>query len=168
MAFPGPAPVIAIVGAGFSGTLLVCQLLRQAQHPLRLLLIERSGRFCPGLAYGTEDPGHLLNVSAGAMSAWPDDPSHLLRWLDLNRSALADLLPAGVDASTFLPRQVYGLYLQSILEEASALATWHTSLECLNLELLALEPLDNRSSMVPGYRLHFDGHPARLVCRCDL
>jgi len=161
MAFPGPAPVIAIVGAGFSGTLLASQLLRQAQHPLRLLLIERSGRFGPGLAYGTEEPGHLLNVSAGAMSAWPDDPSHLLRWLDLNRSALADLLPAGVDASTFLPRQVYGLYLQSILEEAASLATGHTSLERLNLELLDLEPLDNRSSMVPGYRLHFDGHPPR-------
>jgi uncharacterized NAD(P)/FAD-binding protein YdhS len=84
---PDPGPVIAIVGAGFSGTLLASQLLSQAQRPLRLLLIERSGRFGPGVAYGTNDPGHLLNVSAGAMSAWPEDPSHLLRWLDLNRSA---------------------------------------------------------------------------------
>jgi uncharacterized NAD(P)/FAD-binding protein YdhS len=93
MAIPGPAPVIAIVGPGFRGTLLASHLLWQAQHPLRLLLIERSGRFGPGLAYGTEEPAHLLTVSAGAMSAWPDDPTHLLRWLDLNRSALAHLLP---------------------------------------------------------------------------
>lgn len=87
MAMPDADPVIAIVGAGFSGTLLACQLLKQTQRPLRLLLIERSGRFGAGVAYGSEDPEHLLNVSAGAMSAWPEDPSHLLRWFDLNQAA---------------------------------------------------------------------------------
>ncbi len=46
MAMPDADPVIAIVGTGFSGTLLACQLLKQTQRPL-----------------------HLLNVSAGAMSA---------------------------------------------------------------------------------------------------
>lgn len=64
MARSEAAPVVAIVGAGFSGTLVASQLLKQARRPLRLLLIERSGRFGPGLAYGTTEPGHLLNVSA--------------------------------------------------------------------------------------------------------
>lgn len=159
MAFPGPAPVIAIVGAGFSGTLLASQLLRQAQQPLRLLLIERSGRFGPGVAYGSHDPGHLLNVSAGAMSAWPEDPNHLLHWLDLNRAALADLLPRAVEPSTFLPRQVYGLYLQSILEQAASQAPARSALECLTLELVDLEPLAAGSSRSARYRLHFSGHP---------
>ena len=103
-------PVVAIVGAGFSGSMLTCQLLHQSKQSLRVLLIDRTGRFGPGVAYGTHDPGHLLNVSAGAMSVWPDDPSHLLRWLDLNRAELSDVLPGHVDASTFIPRLVYGLY----------------------------------------------------------
>lgn len=181
MALPDADPVIAIVGAGFSGTLLASQLLRQAQRPLRLLLIERSGRFGAGVAYGTEDPGHLLNVSAGAMSAWPEDPSHLLRWLDLNRSALADLLPDRVDASSFLPRRIYGLYLQSILAEAEGLATERSSLQRIVADVIDLEPLDSdgfqvtalqattsratgsratglRATGSRGYRLHCNGH----------
>lgn len=101
MAFSDAVPTIAIVGAGFSGTLLAGQLLRQSQQPLRLLSIDRSGRFGPGAAFGTVDPGDLLSVSAGAMSDWPEDPNHLLRWLELNRSALADLLPAALDSSSF-------------------------------------------------------------------
>lgn len=161
MAMPEADPVIAIVGAGFSGTLLTCQLLRQAQRPLRLLLIERSGRFGPGVAYGTDDPGHLLNVSAGAMSAWPEDPGHLLRWLDLNQAALADLLPETVDASRFLPRQVYGLYLESILQEAEALATGHCVLQRIVADLIDLEPLAVDGSLAAtgsgGYRLHLAG-----------
>jgi len=130
MAAPETTPVLAIVGAGFSGTLLASQLLRQAR-PWRLLLIERTGHFGSGVAYGTQDPGHLLNVSTGGMSAWPEDPSHLLRWLDLNQAALADLLPEPIDASGFLPRRVYGLYLQSVLKEAEALAAGRSTLQRL-------------------------------------
>lgn len=164
MPSPASVPVIAIVGAGFSGTMLVSQLLRQADQPLRLLLIERSARFGSGVAYGTDDPGHLLNVSAGAMSAWPDDPAHLLRWLDLNRRALGDLLPAATDASSFLPRRVYGLYLQSILAEAEGLATGNLGLQRIAAELIDLEPLDPHPSGAARasvrYRLQFEGHPA--------
>ena len=161
MAMPDADPVIAIVGAGFSGTLLACQLLKQSQRPLRLVLIERSGRFGPGVAYGTDDPGHLLNVSAGAMSALPEDPSHLLRWLDLNRAALADLLPEPVDASCFLPRRVYGLYLESILMGAEALAAGHCTLQRVVAELIDLEPIHAEGSLTAGgsggYRLHVAG-----------
>lgn len=162
MASPDSPPVIAIVGAGFSGTLLASQLLRHAHRPLRLLLIDRSGRFGTGLAYGTTDPGHLLNVSAGAMSAWADDPSHLLRWIDLNRDALIDLLPSGADASSFVPRQLYGLYLQSILGDAESLAEGQVSLQRISDELVDLERLPPESSASvarPRHRLHFKGQP---------
>lgn len=158
MAMPDADPVIAIVGAGFSGTLLACQLLKQTQRPLRLLLIERSGRFGPGVAYGTEDPRHLLNVSAGAMSAWPDDASHLLRWVDRNRVALADLVPETMDSSRFLPRRVYGLYLESILREAEALASGRSSVQHIVAEVIDVEPRQAECSMAAtgsgGYRLH--------------
>jgi len=71
---------IAIIGGGASGTLLAVSLLRRARAPLRVLLVEKTGRVGPGLAYSTERPSHLLNVPAARMSAFPEDPEHFLRW----------------------------------------------------------------------------------------
>lgn len=68
MACSGSVPVIAIVGAGCSGTLLASQLLRQAQHPLRLLLIERSGRLGPG--YRLHFNGHASIQADQVVLAW--------------------------------------------------------------------------------------------------
>ncbi len=152
-------PVIAIVGAGFSGTLLACHLLRRRSAPLEVVLVERSGTFGVGLAYGTADPQHLLNVSVGAMSAWHDDSSHLLRWLDLNRDALTDLLPDRVDASSFIPRKVYGLYLQSLLEEAEAQVDGDGAvLRRVTGEVVDLEPINAVSdSVAVRYRVHVEG-----------
>ena len=70
---------IAIIGGGFSGTALAVQLLRRSGGPVTL--IERSGAWGPGLAYGTRCDRHLLNVRAERMSLFPDDPDHFTRWL---------------------------------------------------------------------------------------
>ena len=101
---------VAIIGAGFSGSLLAVQLVRR-DPDLRVWLIERSGVFGRGLAYSTTCPAHLLNVRANRMSAFPDDPGHFVRWLEANRPEFAD--PEG-----FVPRMVYGDYVQSILDDA--------------------------------------------------
>ncbi len=53
---------IAIVGAGFSGTLLALHLLRRCPPPTKLVLIERNSQFGRGLAYATGNPSHILNV----------------------------------------------------------------------------------------------------------
>jgi uncharacterized NAD(P)/FAD-binding protein YdhS len=161
---------VAVIGAGFSGTLLICQLLRSdvvrlGSAPINVAWIERSGVFGPGLAYGTTQPRHLLNVSAGAMSAWPDDPSHLLRWLELNREALSLQLPPETDASSFIPRQIYGHYLQSALQEALATAGSRCNLRQIHAELVDVEALTvNGGGRNPGYRLQLRGH-ADLTAR---
>jgi uncharacterized NAD(P)/FAD-binding protein YdhS/glyoxylase-like metal-dependent hydrolase (beta-lactamase superfamily II) len=131
---------IAIVGSGFSGSLVAAHLLKTATRPLIVKLIERSHDIGKGVAYSTDTTSHLLNVSAGNMSAFPDDPTHLLRWLSYNRNELATFLPSEVDASTFIPRKIYGLYIQSILEEAEATASSNVRLERLNDEVVAVEP----------------------------
>ena len=74
------------------------------------------------------------------MSAFPDDPGHLLRWLHYNRSELAPFLPNELNASSFIPRQIYGLYIQSILEEAEATAASSVRLERVIDEVVAVEP----------------------------
>ena len=106
-------------------------------------LIESKHDIGKGVAYSTDVDHHLLNVSAGNMSAFPDDPTHLLRWLNYNHAELSALLPDAVDASTFIPRKVYGLYLQSILEEAEATASSQVQIEYLSDEVVAVEPERN-------------------------
>jgi uncharacterized NAD(P)/FAD-binding protein YdhS len=65
-------PVIAVIGAGASGTLAVIHLIREAaarRVPLRVALIDRHGRHGLGQAYSTTHPAHLLNAPADAMVA---------------------------------------------------------------------------------------------------
>ena len=133
-------PTIAILGAGFSGSLVAAHLLKTANRPLTIKLVERHPQVGRGVAYSTQNPRHLLNVSAGNMSAFPDDPSHLLRWLSYNRSALAGFFPDGFDASSFIPRAVFRLYLQSILEEAEASAPSTLRLERIQGEAVDIVP----------------------------
>ncbi len=101
---------VAIIGAGFSGTLQAINLLRH-KGP-RATLIERGAQAGEGLAYGAAHPSHVLNVRAGNMSAFPDDPGHFVRWLEAR----------GVDdaAHAFASRVTYGEYLREILQNAIA------------------------------------------------
>ena len=135
-----PITTIAIVGAGFSGCLVAVHLLKTANRPLLIEPIDRSHEIGLGVAYSTYDTSHLLNVSAGKMSAFSDDPGHLLRWLHDNRSELAAFLPNDLNASSFIPRHIYGLYIQSILEEAEAAAPSNVRLERVIDEVVAVEP----------------------------
>jgi len=108
---------IAIIGAGFSGSLLAIHLLRQSQPEDQIYLIERGAEFGRGLAYSTGNPGHLLNVRAGNMSAFSDRPDDFLDWL----RALPDEERRGIsttaDHLTFAPRALYGSYIQHILAQ---------------------------------------------------
>jgi uncharacterized NAD(P)/FAD-binding protein YdhS len=71
---------VAVIGAGFSGTMVAVHLLRQTDSQPTVGLIERSSDFARGLAYRTRDLSHRLNVPAAKMGAFPDDvedPNHL-------------------------------------------------------------------------------------------
>ncbi|HEX7856940.1 MAG TPA: FAD/NAD(P)-binding protein [Sphingobium sp.] len=103
---------IAIVGGGFSGTLLAINLLRYSSA--HVLLVERDpDKLGRGLAYGTDNPEHVLNVRASNMSAFPDAPDHFSRWLgEEDREG----------ANRFVPRRVYGRYLAEQLQAARDVA----------------------------------------------
>lgn len=106
-------PTIAIVGAGFSGTVTAVQLARKsAGRNVRIVVIEPSGKFGSGVAYGTRCTRHVLNVPAGNMSALPDEPTHFVEWT--RRHGIND------SPDAFVPRYWYGVYLHDLLEEARA------------------------------------------------
>src|SRR4051794_6260980 len=100
------APV-AIIGGGFSGTILAAQLARRG---IRSLLIDGSGRMGRGVAYSTTEAAHLLNVRAEGMSAWAGDPGHFARRFEVE----------GGNARGFAQRRLFARYLGEALAEAVA------------------------------------------------
>lgn len=103
-----PSNHVIIVGGGFSGTLLAINLMRH-NGPSATLIERRAGQIGRGVAYSATHPAHLLNVRAGNMSALPDDPGHLARWLQARGHG---------EAHSFVPRTLYGTYLREMLAEA--------------------------------------------------
>jgi uncharacterized NAD(P)/FAD-binding protein YdhS len=100
------APV-AIIGGGYSGTILAAQLARRG---IASVLIDGSGRMGRGVAYSTTEPAHLLNVCAEGMSAWAVEPDHFAKRFEAE----------GGEPSGFAPRLLFGRYLGEILEGAVA------------------------------------------------
>lgn len=103
---------VAVIGGGASGVLTAINLLARSHDPgLEIVIHEASGIVGRGIAYGTNDRRHLLNVRARHMSAFPDAPSDLLDWaLRTGRSN---------DPQGFLPRADFAIYLQDRLADVA-------------------------------------------------
>ena len=112
---------IVIVGGGFCGTVLAANLLRRPPaDPTDIMLIERGAAMGRGVAYAAHDIPYLLNVPAGRLSAATEDPLQFLRFAQQS-------LPEA-DAEDFLPRALYGDYLQDALLQAERSAPSHVRL----------------------------------------
>lgn len=104
---------IAVVGGGAAGVILTAHLLRaaassgRADRQVRVLLVDPAETPGRGLPYRTTDPRHTLNAVVARLSAFDDDPGHLLRWC----------ASAGIPAEpgTFLQRADFGRYLTELL-----------------------------------------------------
>ena len=98
---------IAIVGAGFCGTVTAINLLRlSGNEPLRVVLIDRK-RAARGTAFADRPYPYLLNVPAGRLSATSAEPLEFVMYARQRRP--------DVTTADFLPRSLYGEYLESTL-----------------------------------------------------
>lgn len=107
---------IVIVGGGLSGSLVAVHLLRLAPPGTLVTLVERHPPIGRGVAYATDACVHLLNVPAGRMSAFSDQPDHFLDWVRERVGRVG--FPKAVSAEDFLPRCLYGEYIAYVLTEA--------------------------------------------------
>ena len=73
-----------------------------ARRGIASTLIEGGGRPGRGTAYSTEEAAHLLNVPAGRMGAWADEPGHFA----------TEVAQEGYEPHEFVPRRRYGEYLK--------------------------------------------------------
>jgi uncharacterized NAD(P)/FAD-binding protein YdhS len=135
-----PRVTVAIIGGGFSGAVLAAQLLRHSGRSLSVVVIEKTSSVGRGLAYGTDCRSLLLNVRARNMSAFPDDPHHFLHWARSNYD------PA-TGPGSFLPRTVYGHYVQAVLNDA-AQSAGKPGLEWIRDEVLTVSPTSDGATEI--------------------
>jgi uncharacterized NAD(P)/FAD-binding protein YdhS len=114
---------IAVIGGGFTGAAFIIHAIRASQPAagneiaprLQFDLVERSAEIGRGIAYGTRDPLHRINVPSDRMSLFSDDPTHATRWLVAH-----DMLdPGSTDANGhhYVSREHYGAYVAATLHD---------------------------------------------------
>lgn len=128
---------IAIVGAGFSGTALAIRLLQLCTEPLTISLLEQRDQFGPGIAYQPYSSEHLLNVAAGKMSLFAEQPLHFVDWL-LQQPDYQHHNPALL-AQAYVTRALYGQYLQHHLKHQLCQHP-AVQLNCLQRQISRIEP----------------------------
>lgn len=130
---------VGIIGFGFTGTMLASHLIDKSDFPFELIIVDKLENFNVGVAFKTYSNEHILNVVAGKMSAYKDDPSHFVKWLGETRWIEAE----GIDIKDrFLSRNVYGKYIQSIWEKSEneaivkniKIKTFHDLVDSFDLE----------------------------------
>ena len=132
-------------------------LVRLADAPLAVTVVNAGHPLGRGVAYGTRRPEHLLNVVARNMSALADQPNHFVDWLG-TRSDFASCSTADL-REQFIPRRIFGDYLQ-------ALFLWYTSaladgkkvrVARLNAEAIDVVPTDETRDRGGDRRRHAGG-----------
>ena len=146
---------IAIVGGGFSGTVVAANLLRRPPPgPTRIVLIERGPSVGRGVAYAERRFPYLLNVPASRMSANSHAPREFLEFAQQR-------IPKAT-GDDFLPRALYGEYLQQVLLAAELSAPRNVRFEVWQGEVTGIRRLERH---LP---LHLDLSDGRKLVADDV
>jgi len=108
---------VAIVGFGLSGLLAFLNLVKHHKkhsQKLEITIFEKSRFYCKGTAYSTKNINHLLNVPAYRMGVIDQDREHFYKWLTSKGY--------NYSKNDFVPRQIFGVYLEDVLESALKIA----------------------------------------------
>ncbi len=111
---------IGIIGAGFSGIMTAVNLINKSNSSTEIFIFEKENPIAKGIAYSPYSKKQLLNVPSSKMSAFKDLPDHFFNWtksLDQYKDVDDSIL-----AGAFLPRYLYGQYLEFVWNEALATA----------------------------------------------
>ncbi len=104
---PNTPTSIVIIGGGFAGAAAAYHLLERGSPRLRISLVERGSQLGRGVAYGVSSSIYRLNVPASRMSIDPRKPDDFVAWAN-----------AASSPNAFLPRALYGAYVEHALEKA--------------------------------------------------
>src|SRR3546814_8530102 len=89
----------------------VCSSDLRLPEELVIALIDDRSQFARGVAYQTNDEGWLLNARAAQLGAISDQPGDFSRF--------CHDIGIGASVDTFVPRAVYGAYLENLLDKTA-------------------------------------------------
>ncbi|MCF3936112.1 FAD/NAD(P)-binding protein [Acuticoccus sp. M5D2P5] len=125
---------IVIIGAGFAGTALAVALLTRGGGDVGVTLVSRSGAPGQGPAYGIGTPCLKLDRSVREMSVRADQPHHLVEWLFRRRFHIGAIYRP----DSYIPRELYGQYLEETLASAAALSS--AAFRLVRSDVTAVQP----------------------------
>jgi uncharacterized NAD(P)/FAD-binding protein YdhS len=146
---------IAIIGGGLSGTMVALLLARRADKPQVILVEKNPEMLGRGVAYHTDFTHQPLNVVAGGMSIFPDQPGDFVEWLNNNRFRYSHLLTE-ISAKSFVPRKIFGDYVLEHLQKNQHDAAGHFQIRID--QALSVSDVDGKKQvdLESGVRLSVD------------
>lgn len=109
---------VAIIGGGACGVATLAELMVQLKiadkhTTTQILLLEKREEIGLGLAFSTDQPGHLLNTQADLMGIHSFEPKHFSQWLEKHKEDIKHEV-RGDDTldESYTTRRLYGNYLQ--------------------------------------------------------
>jgi uncharacterized NAD(P)/FAD-binding protein YdhS len=147
---------LVIVGGGFSSTVAAVEFIRALSHQAELIIIDEHGNFGPGVAYSSQNEGHVLNVPAGNMSALTGDPSSFLSYC--NERGLR------VHSGSFISRVEYGRYLSALLNQSIAASNGKVTVRTIKGEVVHIVPEPSGAAVTLADGVVFRASHVLLAC----
>jgi uncharacterized NAD(P)/FAD-binding protein YdhS len=142
---------VSIVGGGACcvaafAELIVHLKIAEKHTSTHIQIIEKRGEVGLGLAFSTEQPGHLLNTQADLMGIHSFEPEHFAAWLKNNKDdVVQEVRGAAPMEESHTTRRIYGRYLQEqfnhYLREARTIGM---TVEIIHDEVIDLVPENDR------------------------
>ncbi|MTD25975.1 FAD/NAD(P)-binding protein [Erwinia sorbitola] len=102
---------IVIVGGGFTGTAVAIHLARLGDAGLTVTVVEPRAQLAQGVAYGTRDPSHRINVPADRMQLSAAEQGDFDRWFRASPAYQADADARWQDGKVYPQRGQFGAYI---------------------------------------------------------
>lgn len=110
---------IVIVGGGFTGTALAIHLARLGSAGLTVTVIEPRHQPGQGVAYGTDDPAHRINVPASRMQLSAAQEGEFEQWYRASAAFAQDPAARWHDGKIYPQRGQFGAYVAEQFAEAA-------------------------------------------------
>jgi len=104
---------IVIIGGGFTGTAVAIHLARLGQEGLHVTVIEPRAQLAQGVAYGTTDPAHRINVPAARMQLAGDEEGIFDRDYRASSAFQADPDALWRDGNVYPQRSEFGRWVNA-------------------------------------------------------
>jgi uncharacterized NAD(P)/FAD-binding protein YdhS len=106
---------VAIIGGGLTGGAIAYHLAERGATA-DITVFEPRAELGQGLAYGTDDGAHRINVPAAKMSLLPSEDAHFVNWIAETNALVDDPQALAADGQVYARRSLFGCYVSEHIQ----------------------------------------------------